>query len=252
MSFGDVGARMKKIKEKEEAVKAASQPKIDPSEVLTIRQRITGVLIRDARVAKGYTVEQTAALMNLESEAFLAWEFGQESPSLPQLELLAYCLEVPVSHFLSSRETLLGQLGQRQVNQGEYLGLRDKMIGVQLRAARDRAGFTPDYLAGRLGIPPEQLEAYEYGLLAVPLPQLIDLASALRVTLSSFLEGSDRVGAFLQAHELMDSFVEMSPELRAFISNPANHSYLELARRLAAMDTQKLRHIAELMLEITL
>lgn len=251
-SFGDALSRFRKKNEADAQAKAQVSGAIDPQEVLALRQRITGVLLRDARIAKGFATEQVAALMLVTPDLVTAWEFGQEVPSLPQLELLAYWLEVPVTHFLSGRSTLVGQLAKRQLDQSQYLTIRDHMIGAQLAQARHQAGFTVEYLAERVGIPSDVLAQYEYGHASVPLPQLSDLASALKMPMSAFLEGSDRVGAFIQAQELFQSFLKMSPEVREFIASPANHTYIALAMKLAEMDTQKLRGIAEMMLEITL
>jgi hypothetical protein len=50
----------------------------------------------------------------------------------------------------------------------------------------------------------------------------------------------------------MQNFAELSPELQDFLSKPINRPYLELAQRLSEMDVEKLRAVAEGLLEITL
>lgn len=249
MSFSDVASQFRKSKEAK-----ASQParQADPVEVEALRGRIVGVLIRDARLAKGYAVEQLAGMMRVSQDEIVTWEFGQATPSLPQLELLAYWLEVPVSHFISGTQTLLDQSASRRIDQHEYRQIRDHMIGAEVRALRESAGFTLDYLAAQTGLSIELLNAYEFGAAPIPLSHLTTLASVLRVTVASFLEGNDRVGSFLQAQELFGTFLKMEPELRQFVAKPSSHPYLELARKLAEMDSQKLRQIAEDLLEITL
>lgn len=250
MSFSDIASRFRQKAEETAAAQASATA--DPAEVMALRARISGVLIRDARLAKGYNTEQLAALMRVTTNEVIDWEFGKASPSLPQIELLAYWLEVPVSHFISGTETLIDQLAQRSLDQDEYLRIRDRMIGAEIRDAREKANFTREYLAELAGIDAELLQRYEYGQLAIPLPQLTQLATALRLNVSYFLEGNNRVGSFLQAEELFQTFLKMPPDLRDFIANPSSHSYIELAMKLAAMDTAKLRTIAENILEITL
>jgi hypothetical protein len=44
----------------------------------------------------------------------------------------------------------------------------------------------------------------------------------------------------------------MPVELRQFVAQPVNRPYLELARKLSHMSTEKLRSVAEDLLEITL
>jgi transcriptional regulator with XRE-family HTH domain len=247
MSWDDLSARFKNIESEDEQ----SEHTLDPGEATMLRGRITGVLIRDARVAKGYTVEQLADLIQVEGDLVIAWEFGNTPPSLPQLELLAYWLEVPISHFISGTETMVQQLARRTINQAEYFSIRNRMIGTQIREARAKAGFTLVYLAEQADIEQETLQRYEFGQIDIPISHLNELASALRVTPSYFLEGTDRVGKYLQAQELFETFLQMEPTVREFVANPANHSYIELAMKFADMEVDKLRNIAETILEIT-
>ncbi len=248
----------KNLAQRLKAARAAQQPETavktpaDPVEVARLRARITGVLIRDARVAKGYTVEQVADVMDIVTDELIDWEFGQASPSLPQLELLAYWLEVPVTHFISGTQTLLQQLTQRALDTAEYARIRHRMIGAELRGLRESAGFTLAYLAEQVQIPQETLQAYEYGQQPIPITDLTTLAQVLRINVNEFLEGTNRIGKFLQAQELQHTFQQMDPHVRQFVANPSSHPYIELAMKLAEMDTSKLRDIAENLLEITL
>lgn len=249
-NFGDVASRFKK--QAEAAQQAAEIKPIDFNELYTLRGRIIGVLMRDARVAKGYTVEQLAESLQTTPEMIVSWEFGEQTPSLPQIELIAYMLEVPVTQLVSGTETLIDQMSQRMVNQQEYITTRDRLIGVQMRLFREQAGYTIEELANRVGIDVNTLNYYEYGQLAIPYSHLSSIASALRVTESAFLEANNRVGRYLAAQEMFEMFLEMPPEVRQFITKPSNHRYIELAIKLANMDTEKLRDIAEMILEITL
>lgn len=245
MGFGDIANRFRKQAD----VQVAHI--VDYDELYRLRARIVGVLLRGARVTKGFTVDHLAQQINAVSDEVVAWEFGNETPSLPQLEVLAYTLEVPISHFLEGTETLMDKLGQRMIDQGEYIQTRDHMIGTMIRLRRDEIAFTADYLAEQTGLPTDLLLEYEYGRRAIPLTHLTSIASALRVNLSSFLENTNRVGSYLEAQEMFDIFLQMDPETRQFLTKPSNHRYIELAMKLANMGSDKLRSIAENILEIT-
>jgi len=248
MSFSDIAGRFKKHAQVAEPVQ---QKQIDYDELYALRGRIVGVLIRDARVAKGFTVENLAAMMRVHPDDQIAWEFGNAIPSLPQLELLAYWLEVPLSHFLSGTETMIDQMTRRNIEHEQYLEIRDHMIGTMIRQARDQMGYTSEYLAEQTGLPVDTLRAYEYGQASVPMTHLTTIASVLRVSLSFFMEGTNRVGKYLEAQEVFETFLQMDPEVRHFIAKPSNHRYIELAMKLADMEINKLRQIAESILEIT-
>ena len=50
----------------------------------------------------------------------------------------------------------------------------------------------------------------------------------------------------------MQQFLDLPKELQAFVCQPVNRPYLELAMKLSSMSTDKLRSVAEGLLDITL
>jgi transcriptional regulator with XRE-family HTH domain len=220
-------------------------------ELYVLRARILGVLIRDAREAAGLSQEQCATHIGVPVDTLSAWEFGKAAPSLPQLELLAYVLDVPISHFWGT-ETLLQQASARMIDYGEYVTLRGRLIGALLRSAREKRNMTPDQLAAEAGIPVSSVTAYELGQKPIPLSVLVTLAQSCNVNLSYFLEEGSRVGEFLTLQEDLKHLADMPENLRHFVASPVNQSYIELAMRLSQLSTPELRGIAESILSITL
>lgn len=249
MDFGDISNRFKKVAEQRPV---EEEKVIDFNELHIIQGRIVGVLLQDARIAKGYDVDHVASFVNVPSETVVEWEYGHQTPSLPQLEVLAYELEIPVTHFITSTETFQQQLQTRHLDRDEYLTTRDRMIGVMLRSARAQSRFTLDYLGERTGLTPQEIETYEFGYVAVPLSHLNTLANALNINIGDFLEHSNKVGRFLQAQSDFNNFLEMDPHVREFVTKPSNQAYIDLAMKLSEMDINKLRDVAESILEITL
>ncbi len=247
MSFDDLAARFR-----QRAGKNAPQEQKPPNfeELYLVRARILGVLIRDARQALHMPAEECAERVGVSVETLEAWELGQSTPSLPQLELLAYALGVPISHFWGT-ETVLQQEKQR-VNTAEYVAVRDRLIGAVLRAARERANLSVEQLAAKAGVPAADITAYELGQRPIPTPVLATLASACNVSMSYFLENGNRIGQFLLLQEDMKHFSALPDDLRKFVASPVNRPYLELAQKIARLGSDELRRIAEAILEITL
>lgn len=67
--------------------------------------------------------------------------------------------------------------------------LQRKIVGVLIRAARERARRTVAQLARRLGVTPARVRAYENGTREVSLPELELIALYLQTPLSFFLSG---------------------------------------------------------------
>ena len=224
---------------------------MNPINSHTIRAKKLGVLIRDARMSAGRSIPDCAAAMGVGGEVYEAFELGDQAPSLPELEFLAYFLDVPLEHFWGE-ETLSARLEKNRVDVQKLTLVRQRVIGVLLRKGRLEAQKTLEDVAQAAGIPVEDLESYEYGELPVPLPVLEQLVGILDRELREFQDRKGPVGVWFIQQRALHEFKELPPELQEFISRPINRPYLELAQRLSEMSVDKLRAVAEGLLEITL
>lgn len=248
MDFKDFSSRMKKARQKDEP---AEKPVSNPEESFRIRRKMLGVLIRDARLNAARTVEDCARLLNVEPQVVEAWEYGDESPTLPHLELLAYYLDVPVSHFWGQK-TLEMDKSSKGAVQNEYMALRNRMIGALLRQAREEAELSYEDVSERSQIPIETLQHYEIGNLPIPMHELVILSGIVNRNMSFFLESSSYVGELLRYREDWKHFVDLDPEVREFAANPLNIGFIKIAITFSQMSAEQLRKAAEGMLEISM
>ncbi len=252
MGFGDIAARMRANKDaKGEADKNAPAHAADPSQGYQIRGKMLGVLLRDARLGAGRSLQDCANLLRVAAELIEAWEFGDEVPSLPQLEILAYYLGVPVSHFWG-QETLESTRGSTLDTQAEYIALRVRMIGALLRQAREEVGLSAEELGAAAHISGDTVTQYELGELAIPMHELSVLAGLVKKNISYFLESSSQIGELLSQKEMWRHFMELPEDLRQFAANPLNMGFIEIAMLLAQMPVDRLRRVGESVLNITM
>lgn len=218
----------------------------------TIRSKKLGVLIRGARQSSGKSIEECASAINVSGETFAGYEKGESSPSLPELETLAFYLQVPWEHFWG-REALY----ERTQSSGDMefhrlLQLRQRMVGALIRKARIEADLTLAQLAEQVGLTQAQLDDYELGQQPIPVPELEQIANVLQRPIKDFQDNRGPVGSWIRQQMALKNFSELSPDLQEFISRPVNRPYLELAQRMSEMSVDKLRAVAEVLLEITL
>jgi transcriptional regulator with XRE-family HTH domain len=181
-----------------------------------------------------------------------SFEGGEASPSLPELEALAFYLKVPLDYFWG-REVIDAIQKEPQVFEKDRLmRLRNRVIGASLRKARLEAGMTSLELANTVSISEEQLNQYELGAESIPLPELELLATNVKGTIRDFQDSRGPIGTWIRQQRVMQNFDDLSPELQDFISKPINRPYLEISQRLSEMSVEKLRTVAEGLLEITL
>lgn len=209
-------------------------------------------LLLDARLVRAQSPESCALAVGCSPEAYAAFESGAASPSLPELELLAYFLDVPVSYFWGQRALSEQQPAPRPTLPAlDLAALRNRIIGVQLRQARQVLHHTLEAVANDLNLPTQTLAAYETGQVAVPFHTLTALAQRLRLPLEHFIEARGPAGEWDTTLRAVERVRQLPPELREFVSQPVNESYLRLARQLSELPADKLRTIAASLLEIT-
>lgn len=223
----------------------------DQSKAIKIRAKKLGVLIRDSRLAAGKSPGLCAEAIGVSDEVYTAYELGESSPSLPELEILALFLNVPREHFWSGETYMSAEAKPELPNPKQLMPLRQRVIGVTLRKARIEAHLSQDELAEKLGIAVEELQQYEFGAKSLPVPMLETIADHLQLSVQDFQDRHGPVGAWFTRVRAMRDFQELSPELQEFVSRPINRPYLDLAMRLSEMSVEKLRNIAEGLLEIT-
>lgn len=218
-----------------------------------IRTKKLGVLIKDARLETGLSLPDCAARIGLTDEQLEAYESGSDSPPLPHLEAFAFTLGLPFDHFWGDQT----YAARREPPTDPAIfprlyALRSKMIGVLLKKARLEIGLSSNDLTEAVSVSPKSLESYENGKEDIPLPLLEDIAAYLGLPLTYFLDKDGVVGRWLTQQRSIQQFLNLTPELQAFVSQPVNEPYLEIARRLSEMSVEKLRSLAEGLLDITL
>lgn len=219
---------------------------------IALRTRKLGVLIRDARMASRKTITEVAKAMGI-SPAFLrAYEEGRKAPSLPELEVMAYFLDLSVQHFWSSAVLSDDTSRTDAIDLIQLSSLRHRIIGTMLRQKRLQTSISLKALSFETGIPQGRLTSYELGERAIPLPELEAMLTVVGGRVETFFDQHGPIGRWMNDQAAIQEFLKLSPELRAFVCIPVNRPYLELARNLSQLSTDRLRSVAEGLLDITL
>ncbi|MCS7011907.1 MAG: helix-turn-helix domain-containing protein [Anaerolineales bacterium] len=218
---------------------------------IAIRSKSLGVLIRDARIFRRKTIPECAALLGVSPSTLRAWEEGRKAPSLPELEVLAYALELPISHFWSKDIRSDDANATETLNLPLLINLRHRVVGALLRKAREAASLSLRILAEQTGFPISRLRAYELGERPIPLPELEVLAQLLNTRIETFFDTSGPVGRWMMHQKSINAFLQLPDEMQEFVTKPVNRPYLELAMKLSNLSAERLRSLAETLLDIT-
>jgi transcriptional regulator with XRE-family HTH domain len=230
----------KKRAEKEAEEKATRQ---------ILRQKIVGVLVRQTRLKAGKSLKETAAVLDCSPERLSQYESGERALSLPEAEALARLFSVTL-------ENLLDETRQEDKvpppPPSELIRIRQKIIGVQLRLARQAADLTQKELGEATDIPPGRLSQYERGLRPIPLPELEILTEILDLDFDELVDedlGPDSPQARRQRN--IQRLSMMPEHIQDFVLSPVNAMYIEMAMQVSSLPVSTLRQIAEGLLDIT-
>lgn len=217
---------------------------------LSLRTKLLGAKMREARLASGKSLRQIARAIGISSSTLSSYELGNRAISLPDLELFAYHTGVPMKSLLGGRPATARDMAA--FDQDMMRSLRKRVIGASLRSHRKSAGKTIRELATDVGLPPSRISAYERGDRTIPVPELEFITTALGRSIEEYFETEGPIGEWTTYQQLLDLVREMPPEIRRFLSNPGNLPFLQLAERLSELPADKLRSLAEGLLDITL
>jgi len=226
-------------------------------EKLLLRNKILGIIMRDARNAGDKTQEECASFLGMSASRLSDIEHGEQPISLPELESLAFFLGLPVDHFFNN-QLLEQDQTEPTVALDELLSLRHRIVGALLRQARLAANRTQQECAELVGVSDSTISAYEYGQSPISLAELEALSDFLDVPLDTFLDQehnplSKTVSKSEAAPSSEDAIglSHFSPEIQEFLKEPLNADYVQTALSLSKMPTDQLCNIAETLLEIT-
>ena len=219
---------------------------------IILREKKLGLLIRDARIAERRSIKECAEAIGIKPGLFRAYEEGRRSPSLPELETLVFYLKLPIAQFWGSEtRSSLAPLPET-LDTVQLIALRQRMIGALLRQERNNVNLSIRQLSEKTGVSQSHLKAYELGERAIPVPELEAILTVLGSRIETFFDKSGPVGQWMNSQHALQKFLELPEEMQDFVFQPVNRPYLELAMKLSDMSREKLRSVAEGLLDITL
>jgi len=219
---------------------------------ITIREKKLGVLIRDARTAERRSIKECADAIGIKPGLFRAYEEGRRAPSLPELEALVFFLKIPISQFWGTETISDTPAPLEHEDVTRLIALRHRMIGALIRQERTNANMSIRHLSTETGISQSRLKAYELGEKIVTVPELESILTVMGSRIETFFDQSGPVGEWMSSQQAMQKLIVLPAELKDFVCQPVNLPYLELAMKLSSMSRDKLRSVAEGLLDITL
>ena len=221
-------------------------------QTIAIRNRIIGILVKRARTSAGKDQRECAEFLGCSPYAYAQYERGAQGLSLPQLEALAYFLNVPVDSLWDDAVAPPEEVQEESLPLDQILLLRRKMLAVKFRQCRQAADLSQGEMGELLGCSAHVVSQYEHGVRDIPLAELELAAERCGHSPAEFMdEETIPLAQAEQQRRLIARLEELPPDVRDFVLKPTNALYLRIAMLLSAMKADQLRQIAENLLDIT-
>jgi transcriptional regulator with XRE-family HTH domain len=224
----------------------------NPSLYLQIRTKKLGLLIYDARLAAGKSLLECSQITGIDENRLDSIEKGYNAPTLPEVEILSYVFNIPTEHFWGNQTLSTRNNTEQSEKFKKLLTLRHKIIGANLISKRKLLDIPVAEIAGKTNIDQKIYEQYENGTLEIPIPHLELIAKELQCPIEDFFETKGLIGQWRTELEETNKIKSLPDHLKEFVSKPVNVPYIELAIRLSELDVNRIRSVAEGLLEITL
>jgi len=224
----------------------------DQNLYIQIRSKKLGLLIYDARLASGKTLEDCAKITGISMARLTEIEAGVASPTLPELEIISFLYKIPLEHFWGNDVLSEIDLESQSNKYKQLMSIRHRVIAANIKSFLEDKNILEDDFAKNVGLDIVVLQEYLLGEKEIPIPVLEIIAKGLDHRIEDFFDTQGIIGNWRAELIETQRFKTIPEELREFISKPINVPYIELAIRLSELDVNKLRSVAEGLLEITL
>ena len=219
---------------------------------INILSKKMGVLLKTARTQKGESKKTCGEVIGATPRTISKYEAGEKSPSLPELEVLAFYLDVPLDRFWEDITPIDHDKMEALKNLEQRMELRNLKIGASLRKFRQDSKLSMKQVSEKIGLTSYRLKSYEKGKFAVPVAELKALLRLYDRELGELVVDTGPIADWAHEKKAGAAFVELPQDLQDFILKPINRPYLEIARKLSQMSVDRMRDVAEGLLDITL
>jgi hypothetical protein len=180
------------------------------------------------------------------------FEAGLISPTLPELEILSFFYKIPLEHFWGNNILSENEQELQAKKFKQLMTIRHRVIGANIKSMLDDKNILPEDFANTLSLDPGIFQKNLSGEEEIPIPILEMISRNLDCRIEDFFDTQGIIGNWRSEMIESQRLKEIPDDLREFISKPINVPYIELAIRLSELDVNKLRAVAEGLLEITL
>ena len=158
------------------------------------------------------SLHDCARVLGTSTRRYMAFEQGEESLSLPELEILAYYFGIPLMECLEGQINFSMRFSLLEDDKRTaYIHLREKWIRSRIAVETENKEIKLEELSEPLGIPVETLVGYQKGEITIPINHLQKICAHLDIPLNDFFPESEK-DEFENKHLFKQAAGQWNPE----------------------------------------
>lgn len=208
--------------------------------------------VKKIRKLKNRSLHDCAKRLDISKKDYHQFEEGQGVLSLPEIELLAIFLEVPIPSLFEPSEAGLDRLlllsDERKPS---YKHLRNKMIQTKLNIEMADLDISVENLNQDTGIPLETLKSYQNNGARIPFAHLAIICDRLGISIKSLLPEETQANQEAPMHEHLKQ-LQWQPEYHDNENNDLvdeDKQLQEIFRAIKNLTLKDQAEIAKILLE---
>jgi len=203
------------------------------------------------REISGKSLKEVSELLGIPGSRLKNYEKGKYTPSLPEIESLAFIYQIPRSAFFAEMKPGRIEAVPADDQLEKLIEIRQKIIGTKLNLAREQAEMTLKALSDCAGIPTSRIKRYEEGISPIPADELQKIAECLGISMTEFFDCESPIGRWQTNQDALKKFDLFDADQKQFLTDSDNQKVIELARALQSIGVEKLKELAISLLNFT-
>ena len=215
-----------------------------------IHMRRLGIQLARARHFAQLTIKECAEEIGVNESQYEDYETGRQSPSLPEIEVLAGIFQTTVEALVKGIDRFEEAVRIQSEKKRQLLIIRQKTLGASLRLARKNKNLSLEEMAAAIQSGAGEIADWEEGKKSISLIELEKVTEVLEIKLQDLFPHHMRVEESPQSGDF-EKQSHFDAKERQFLFQPDSKLFIDLSLAISQIPKPHLRSVAEALLLAT-
>lgn len=215
------------------------------NEINSFSKKVLADALTRIREYRNMTLKEASQLLGVPTSRLTNYEQGKYIPSLPEIECLAYCYDVPISVLFSTLELEKFVKEPDTDKLAELRQVRHRIIATRLSIAMDNANRTEKDISVETGISKSKLQKYFQGNMEIPLDELVHICHALKLEVEILFDLDSVIGKWQKDLSMQLIFSSVPNEIKSYVLDNRNWPFIDTAEKIKSLPKSEIKSFSD-------